>query len=81
MKKVARRAHKLADALGDDHDIAVLLEAAAERSDALRPGERQLLETIGRERQDELRSKALERGRRLYARKPRRVAGRIRGKR
>ena len=81
MKKVARRAHKLADALGDDHDIAVLLAAAAERSDALRPGERQLLETIGRERQDELRSKALERGRRLYARKPRRGVGRIRGKR
>jgi CHAD domain-containing protein len=73
MKKLARRAHKLADALGDDHDLAVLRDAAAERPHTLAPGEPLLLSTIVEERQDELRRDALARGRRLYKRKPGRV--------
>lgn len=78
MKKIARRAHKLADALGDDHDLAVLRDAAAERPDTLGPGEPLLLNTIVEERQDELRRDALDRGRRLYKRKPGRVSADLR---
>ena len=73
MKKMGRSAHKLADALGDDHDLAVLRDAAAERPDTLAPGEPLLLNTIVGERQEELRRDALDRGRRLFKRKPGRV--------
>jgi CHAD domain-containing protein len=78
MRKVARRAHKLADALGDGHDLTVLRAAAADRELTLRPGESLLLGTIVDERQEELRREALERGRRLYSPKPRKVAGAVR---
>jgi CHAD domain-containing protein len=78
MRKVARRAHKLADTLGDDHDVTVLHEAAAERFDTLSPGEAVLLQEIVDDRHEELRREALHRGRRLYSRKPRKVAGSIR---
>lgn len=78
MRKIGRRAHKLADALGDDHDLAVLRDAAAERPDTLGPGEPLLLSAIVEERQDELRRDALHRGRRLFSRKPGRVVAGIR---
>jgi CHAD domain-containing protein len=78
MRKVARRAHKLADTLGDDHDVTVLHEAATERFDTLRTGEAALLQEIVDERHAELRREALKRGGRLYSRRPRKVAGSIR---
>jgi CHAD domain-containing protein len=77
MRKIARRAHKLADALGDDHDLAVLRAAAAERPATLLPGEDVLLRAVVRERQDDLRRKAFKRARRLYSPKPRALAKRI----
>jgi hypothetical protein len=56
----------------------VLRDAAAERPDTLGPGEPLLLNTIVEERQDELRRDALDRGRRLYKRKPGRVSADLR---
>jgi CHAD domain-containing protein len=69
LRKVAKRAHRLADALGDDHDLAVLRDAATDRPEALREGEDLLLRAVVRERQDELRREAFERARRLYSSK------------
>jgi CHAD domain-containing protein len=74
MKKLARRAHALSDLAGDDHDLAVLRAAARERHATLAPGELALLEGLVARRRRRLQRKALARGRRLYARKPRRLA-------
>jgi hypothetical protein len=75
-KRVARRAHKLADAAGDHHDLGVLRNAAAERDHTLRRGGSLLLRAVVRDRQDELRREALELGRRLYSKKRPRVLAR-----
>jgi CHAD domain-containing protein len=74
MKKLARRAHALSDLAGDDHDLAVLRAAARERHATLAAGELALLEGLVARRRRRLQRKALARGRRLYARKPRRLA-------
>jgi CHAD domain-containing protein len=74
MKKLARRAHDLSDLIGDDHDLAVLAEAAQARAAALRPGEGQLLEALVERRRAPLQRDALRLGRRVYRRKPRKVA-------
>jgi CHAD domain-containing protein len=73
MKKLARRAHALSDLAGDDHDLAVLRAAARERHATLAAGELALLEGLLARRRRRLQRKALARGRRLYARKPRRL--------
>jgi CHAD domain-containing protein len=74
MKRLARRAHDLSDVVGEDHDLAVLLDAARERSQALAPGERELLTVLVGRRRAELQQRALETGRQVYARKPRKLA-------
>jgi hypothetical protein len=73
MKRLSRRAHELSDLLGDDHDLGVLrayvevhpqlIEDAAARA--------ALLAVLDR-RRDELRRRALKRGRRLHKRSPKR---------
>jgi CHAD domain-containing protein len=78
MKRLSRRAHDVADLLGDDHDLSVLrdyievhpqlVEDAASR-DAL-------LAVLDR-RRNVLRRRALKRGRRLYKRSPKRFVGSI----
>jgi CHAD domain-containing protein len=73
MKKLARRAHALSDLAGDDHDLAVLRAAARERHATLAAGELALLEGLVARHRRRLQRKALARGRRLYARKPRRL--------
>lgn len=78
MKKLARRAHALSDALGDDHDLAVLRSAARERHATLAPGELALLEGLIARRRKRLQSKALARGRRVYARRPVKLARLVR---
>ena len=75
LRKISRRAHDLSDVVGEDHDLAVLLDAAAEREHVLAPGERELLASLVGARRAELQHEALERARRLYSRKPRKVAG------
>jgi CHAD domain-containing protein len=79
LKKLGRRAHELSDLAGDDHDLAVLLDAAHERHRKLARGEHELLVSLVGRRRAELQRAALKRGRKLYARKPRKVAKLIRG--
>lgn len=78
LEKLASRAHKLSDALGDDHDFAVLREKAAAHPNAFRTldeGEA-LLAAIERE-QRRLRRKAFRIGEKLYDAKPGAFAARI----
>jgi CHAD domain-containing protein len=70
MKRLGRRAHRLSDLLGDDHDLAVLLEAARTGTAALRPGELELLTQLVERRRKGLQREALARAKRLYRRKP-----------
>jgi CHAD domain-containing protein len=74
VKKLARRAHALSDLAGDDHDLAVLRAAARERHATLARGELALLEGLIDRRRGRLQRKALSRARRVYARKPRKLA-------
>jgi CHAD domain-containing protein len=78
MKKLAARAHELSDLAGDDHDLAVLRAAARERQETLAPGELALLDGLIARRRRRLRRKAIKRGRRLYARRPARLARAVR---
>jgi hypothetical protein len=66
MKALAGEAHELSDRLGDDHDLAVLLDWGAEPLEPL----------IGRRRR-ELQDEAFAYGARLYADKPKVFARRI----
>jgi CHAD domain-containing protein len=75
LKRLGRRAHELSDIVGEDHDLAVLLEAAEQRPQSLSAGERELLTSIVERRRAVLQRTALKRARRVYKRKPRRVAG------
>lgn len=78
MRKLAKRADRLGETLGSEHDYAVLAGVVAQRrenfSDA-REYER-LSKAIERHR-SELRRSALARGRKLYARKPKRLVKQI----
>jgi CHAD domain-containing protein len=75
MRKLARRAHELSDLTGDDHDLAVLRATARERHETLAAGELALLDGLISRRRARLQRRAIKRGRRLYARKPRKQAG------
>ncbi|MDX6658206.1 MAG: hypothetical protein QOH62_2999 [Solirubrobacteraceae bacterium] len=75
MRKLARAAHKLSDVLGADHDLATLLEAGRTHTLALTPPDRELLGELIERRRARLRGDALRRARKLYARKPRKLAG------
>jgi len=78
MRKVAKRAHKLSGLLGDHHDLSVL-RAYVEQHPAFLEGPEPkalLLEAIDR-RSSELCDKALRRGRKLYARSPKRFVREI----
>jgi CHAD domain-containing protein len=65
MKAVGDEAHELSDLLGDDHDLAVLLDWARNHADA--PPE--LVEAVEMRRRD-LQEQAFELGARLYADRP-----------
>lgn len=75
MKRIARRAHELSDLIGEEHDLALLAERAHERRDRFpegtAPGE---LAALTERRRAELRREALDLGRRLFRKKPRKVA-------
>jgi CHAD domain-containing protein len=74
LRKLARAAHALSDVLGDDHDLATLLEASRRRPAVLTPAEQALLESLIERRRAALRQEALKRAGKLYAPKPRKVA-------
>ncbi len=79
-RRVARRADRLGEALGEEHDLALLEDRVRERSRQF-AGERgtrkRLLRLIARRRRS-LRKRALREGERLYRRKPRRFVRRVR---
>jgi CHAD domain-containing protein len=75
MKRVARRAHELSDLIGEDHDLALLTERADERRDRF-PDETAVRElaTLVERRRAEIQREALDLARRLFRKKPRKVA-------
>jgi len=74
MKKVARRAHRLSDVLGKDHDLAVLLERAEGEPELLAPTELEALREVIARQREQLQREAMARASRLYKRKPRKLA-------
>ena len=75
MKRVARRAHELSNLIGEDHDLALLAERACERRDRFAEGSAAgELAALTERRRAELRHEALDLGRRLFGKKPRKVA-------
>jgi CHAD domain-containing protein len=77
MKKLGRRAHRLADLLGDDHDLAVLLDRAHAQPELLDPSELELLAALVGRRREPLQGEAFRRAARLYRRKPRKFTHRL----
>lgn len=77
MGKLGRRAHKLSDAVGEDHDLAVLADGARARPHTLQPGELERLDALVARRRADLQRDALGRAERVYRRKPRKVARRV----
>jgi CHAD domain-containing protein len=69
VKRLVKRVDKLADLLGDDHDLAVF-EERLEKLDSPHPIRPALTRDIAGRRL-ELREKALQKGRRLFKAKPR----------
>ena len=76
LKPTADEAHELSDRLGDDHDLAVLLEWAHRHAagDVLEGFD----EAVER-RREALQGEALDLGRRLYAERPRAFVARLGG--
>jgi CHAD domain-containing protein len=80
IRRLARRADRLGETLGEEHDLAVLAELvnAADAAFQGRKGDRRaLLKEIAR-RRAKLRKRALRDGRRLYRRKPKRFVRDVR---
>ena len=69
--ELRRRAHRLADVLGEHHDLIVLRERADSMPDAFGLGERELLHTRSERRLRALEQEALDHAAKLYRRKPR----------
>ncbi len=79
LRKIARRADKLAEALGEEHDLALLAERVRGEDEIFRgdPASRKaLLRAIARRRR-QLRKRAFKTGFALYERKPKRWAKRL----
>lgn len=73
LKQLARRAHELADLLGDEHDLAVLRDYAERHPQCFADDASRLaLVAAVERRRTALQRTALKRGRQLYARSPKR---------
>ena len=78
MEKLASDAHRVADLLDDDHDLAVLRDYAEGHARCFEDDrERQALLAVIDARRRALQRKALKRGRRLYERSPKRFVTKI----
>jgi CHAD domain-containing protein len=80
LRKLDRRADKLGEALGEEHDLAVLAERIRRRDAQAAPKRRTrktLLKLISRRRR-KLRKRALADGAQLYRRSPKRFLARVR---
>jgi CHAD domain-containing protein len=75
MKRIARRAHELSNLIGEDHDLALLAQRANERRDrfANETAAAELAVLVER-RRAELQHEAMVLGRRVFRKKPRKVA-------
>jgi CHAD domain-containing protein len=75
MKRIARRAHELSTITGEDHDLALLAQRAGERRDRF-PDETAAgeLTALVERRRAELQREALDLARRVFRKKPRKVA-------
>jgi CYTH domain-containing protein/CHAD domain-containing protein len=76
-KKMAKRAHKLSDLIGEDHDLAVLQQTAERHREHLGEAERGALRELIERRRAELQRRALASAERLYRRKPRAAVRRM----
>jgi CHAD domain-containing protein len=74
MKRIARRAHELSNLIGEDHDLALLAERAAERRDRF-PDETAAddLDKLVERRRADLQGDAMDLAKRLFRKKPRKV--------
>jgi CHAD domain-containing protein len=74
LKRIARQAHELSNLIGEDHDLALLAQRANERrdrfTDQTAAGE---LTAVVERRRGELQREALELGRRLFRKRPRKI--------
>jgi CHAD domain-containing protein len=74
LKRIARRAHELSDLIGEDHDLAILTQRAGERRDRFASEtDTEELARLAEQRRDELRREAMDVGRRLFRKKPRKL--------
>ena len=65
VRKLRRRSHRLSDVLGDDHDLAVLLDRAEQLREAFGLGELKLLRALAERRRRTLEREALGHARKL----------------
>jgi hypothetical protein len=80
VRRIARRADRLGEMLGEEHDLALLAQGVRARSERFADEGRtrkRLLKAIARRRK-QLRKRALRDGERLYRRGPRRFVRRMR---
>lgn len=75
--KLRRRAHRLSDALGSDHDLVVLGDRGDATPETFDPGELDLLHAVIERRRRKLVGEALGRAKKLYRRKPRKLVRRL----
>jgi CHAD domain-containing protein len=74
MKRIARQAHELSNLIGENHDLALLAQRADERRDRFADGTAAgELAALTERRRAELRREALDLGRRLFRKRPRKV--------
>jgi CHAD domain-containing protein len=82
LKALTGESHRLADLLGDDHDLAVLADRLADAptlTDGSASLDREAILSLIAERRAELQAEALALGRLLYAEKPKAYGRRIGG--
>jgi CHAD domain-containing protein len=78
LKRVSKRAHHLADLLGDDHDLAVLRDYVERNPQAFDDeSAREALLAVLDRRREALQRKALELGAQVYDQSPKRFVGGI----
>jgi CHAD domain-containing protein len=77
LAELASQTHKLADHLGDDHDLAVLRTKVTSHRDAFEGKDYDALIAVLDRRRKQLQNKAFKLGARIFEEKPRRFVGRI----
>lgn len=77
LSELADQAHKLADYLGDDHDLVVLRQKISANAETFDSKDRDALVAILDRRRKQLQERAFKLGARIFEEKPRRFAGRL----